>query len=152
MVTKDVDPDTLSSAAAAALRDDETYLTMHIYRDGQRLYAPGKPLIRGIYSSDPHVLSRIDISESESKLAQHDVSLEHPHGKPIEYTLVLSQAEKRRDVYYTLSVYSTALPFQLKPCPPLPSNQLTVTGGWKAGVTAGGNVNSRLFHQNPQYK
>jgi calpain-7 len=152
VVTKDVDPDSLSSSAAAALRDEDTYLTMHIYRDGKRLFAPAKPMLRGVYSSDPHVLARIDISESESKVAMEDSSLEFPYGKPIEYTVVLSQAEKLRDVYYTLSVYSTALPFNLKPCPPLPSNQLTVTGSWKAGITAGGNVNSRLFHHNPQYK
>lgn len=152
VVTKDVDLDSLSPAAAAALRDTDTYLTMHLYRDGQRIYAPGKPLVRGVYSSDPHVLCRVDISDTESRAALADVSLEHPHGKPIEYTIVLSQSEKHRDVSYTLAVYSTALPFSLKPCPPLPSNQLTVTGSWVAGKTAGGNVNSRLFHLNPQYK
>lgn len=152
VVTKDIDPNSVSSEAGASLRDDDTYLTMHIYRDGQRIFASMKPMIKGIYSSDPHVLSRIDISALESKEAQADISLEFPHGKPIEYTIVLSQSEKLRDVYYTISAYSTALPFSLKPCPQLPSNQLTVTGAWKSGITAGGNTNSRLFHTNPQYK
>ena len=152
VVSKDIDPDSLTPAQAAALRDDETFLTMHIYKNGRRIYAPSKPMIRGVYSSDPHVLSRIDISDEESKSAYNDVSLEFPLGRPIEYTLVLSQSEKLRDVYYSISVYSTVLPFQLQPCPPIPSNQLTLTGSWKAGLTAGGNVNSRLFHINPQYR
>lgn len=151
VVTKDTDPLAPQSQSTSSQTED-TYLTMHIYRDGHRLFAPAKPLIKGIYSSDPHVLSRIDISEAESRHASGDVTLEHPHGKPIEYTLVLSQAEKTSDVHYSVSVYSTALPFSLQPCPPLPSNQLTIAGSWKAGVTAGGNANSRLFHTNPQYK
>jgi hypothetical protein len=44
--------------------------------------------------------------------------------QPIKYTLLLSQTDKRRDVSYTLAVYSTALPFMCVPCPPIPSNQV----------------------------
>ena len=67
-------------------------------------------------------------------------TLEHPQGKvgdlfrivwivlislqPIDYTLLLSQIDKTKDVYYTLSVFSTVLPFACVPCPPVPTNQV----------------------------
>jgi calpain-7 len=103
--------------------ENETFLTLHVHRGGKRLYAPAPPFIKGIYSSDPHILTRIDISAEDTRGA-NEVSLEHPQGKPIEFTLVLSQNDKRRDVSYTLSVYSTSLPFVCRLLPPLPLNQV----------------------------
>jgi hypothetical protein len=108
--------------ASESSRND-TFLTLHVHRGGKRLYAPAQPHIKGIYSSDPHILTRIDISAEDTRGAS-EVSLEHPQGKPIEYTLLLSQNDKKRDVSYTLSVYSTSLPFACRPLPPLPLNQV----------------------------
>jgi hypothetical protein len=99
--------------------------TLPLLRGGKRLYAPAQPFIKGIYSSDPHILTRIDISAEDTREA-NEISLDHPQGKPIEFTLLLSQNDKKRDVSYTLSVYSTSLPFACRLLPPLPLNQVTI--------------------------
>lgn len=114
----------MSEEFASESTKNDIFLTLHVHKGGKRIYAPAQPYIKGIYSSDPHILTRIDVSAEDTREA-NEVSLEHPQGKPIEYTLVLSQNDKKRDVNYTLSVYSTSLPFACRLLPSLPFNQVS---------------------------
>ena len=38
------------------------FLTVHVYGDteGKRVYYPGKPMFRGLYTNNPHTLVRYD--------------------------------------------------------------------------------------------
>ena len=50
---------------------------MYRRRGGKRIYAPTTPYVKGVYSSDPHILTRIDITTEDST----EKTLEYPHGK-----------------------------------------------------------------------
>jgi calpain-7 len=83
------------------------FLTLHVYRGGAKprrvFYTGDDVFVRGLYSNNPHNLTRFDMKDDD----------------PGAYTLVVSQFDKTRDVRYTLSVFSTA-PFRLGPAPALP--------------------------------
>jgi calpain-7 len=66
------------------------------------------------------------------------------------FTLVMSQTEKFRDVSYTLNVLGT-VPFRFYPAPQPPPNKVEFTGSWSS-ETSGGSMLSPKFYCNPQYR
>lgn len=117
------------------------YLTMHAYRGGKGrvIYPSEGRLCQGVYSNNPHVLTRLDVEDSAAG-----------DGDVVGYTLVLSQYEKAHDVTFTLSVFSTR-PFTLRPAPQLPPVVAQLEGVWDS-QSAGGRLGQRGFMHNPQFR
>ena len=85
-----------------------------LYRNvNGRLYMTDKkPHLKGIYNNDPHTLIRFDTGMDEQTEEQ--------------YTLVLAQIKKRRDTYYTISVYSSLHPFRFRVCEDIPPYKVCI--------------------------
>jgi hypothetical protein len=83
--------------------------------DGTRLYYPNNsPTVKGIYNNDPHTLIRFDtIAALEER-----------------FTLVLSQINKKRDTYFTISIFSSMCPFRFHVTPGLPQHQVSWLVRW----------------------
>ncbi|KAG5189782.1 hypothetical protein JKP88DRAFT_197520 [Tribonema minus] len=133
----------LLSRHVMELETDEAsgdYLTLHVFdnSDGARVWYPSTPMYKGTYTNNPHTLVRFDLPERSS-----------PSQTQRQYTLVLSQYKKTRDVRYTLNVYCSAL-FELQPTPEPPPHRQRVQGSWGPG-NAGGRLGSARYHTNPQY-
>ena len=112
------------------------YVTLHLYdrRGGRRVFYPERPLVRGLYSSDPHSLVRLDVA---------------PSAEEQRFTAVATQHLRSRDVDFTLGVYST-LPFALRHAPQLPRHRRRVAGEW-TDRTGGGSMNDGGYGLNPQW-
>ncbi|CAO3607815.1 unnamed protein product [Cunninghamella echinulata] len=111
------------------------YITLHVYNDanGERIFYPGEPFKEGLYVNSPHILVRFNAPPGTSK-----------------YTIVVSQHEKSRSLYFSLRAYSLA-PFKLHEIPfPYPIEQ-KITGQW-TDQTAGGNASKATYMHNPQWK
>ncbi|KAI9300207.1 hypothetical protein BJ944DRAFT_31062 [Cunninghamella echinulata] len=111
------------------------YITLHVYNDanGERIFYPGEPFKEGLYVNSPHILVRFNAPPGTSK-----------------YTIVVSQHEKSRSLYFSLRAYSLA-PFKLYEIPfPYPIEQ-KITGQW-TDQTAGGNASKATYMHNPQWK
>ncbi|CAM9123159.1 unnamed protein product [Laminaria digitata] len=131
----------LLSRHVTTLEVDSTsgdFLTVHIYDDteGKRVYYPGKPMFRGLYTNNPHTLVRFDLPETTTR-------------RDIAYTLVISQYEKKREVRYTVNVYCTST-FRLFETPVAPEHRRKFTGTWDDG-SAGGGMGQPGYYTNPQY-
>ncbi|XP_061383599.1 calpain-7-like isoform X2 [Danaus plexippus] len=116
-------------------RNNQEYITLLVYKNGKRVYYPHDPppYIDGIRINSPHYLVKIIVGENSSD----------------KYTLVVSQYEKTRTIYYTLRAYATC-PFALAKLDPYPYTK-TIRGEW-SGRTAGGCENHRQTYQNnPKY-
>ena len=104
--------------------------------DGERLYYPNdSPTVKGIYNNDPHTLIRFDTMASDDE----------------KYTLVLSQINKKRDTYFTISVFSSCCPFRFNPTPGIPAHKIELSGAWTQ-LTCGGTSRHNSFYRNPQYR
>ncbi|GMI07851.1 hypothetical protein TrVE_jg2750 [Triparma verrucosa] len=117
-------------------RGDESndFLTTFVYANGGRrvIYPHEKVVVNGIFSSNPHVLIRLDASSRHKVL-----------------NLVLRQYKKERSITYSLSVYCTSN-FSFGPLKDNGVNKFKLTGGWNpSGGTSG---RSGMFYQNPQYR
>ncbi|CAH2048365.1 unnamed protein product, partial [Iphiclides podalirius] len=117
-------------------RDNREYITLLVYKnDGRRVYYPydPPPYIDGVRINSPHYLCKITIGE----------------GSCDRYTLVVSQYEKTRTIFYTLRAYSTC-PITLSKLEPYPYVK-TVRGEW-SGRSAGGCENHRAtYPNNPKF-
>eukprot|EP00924_Labyrinthula_sp_SR-Ha-C_P005293 maker-scaffold_1-snap-gene-27.49-mRNA-1 protein AED:0.01 eAED:0.02 QI:313/1/0.66/1/1/1/3/0/825 len=138
--------------------DKKDFLTIHVYdrRNGELVLYPGKSLISGVYSNNPHVLCRLNIPCESGPVTRN-------------YTLVVSAYEKSNaantGLSYSLTVYSTAN------CSPKPSlyqipnrytHFQTIRSRWSLGdgkellnsvFTAGGSINDlRTYKENPMFK
>ncbi|CAM9119736.1 unnamed protein product [Ectocarpus sp. 12 AP-2014] len=125
-----------------AIESDPTegdFLTMHVYTDtqGKRVYYPEKPMFRGIYTNNPNTLVRFDLPENTGST-----------DKWVDYTLVVSQYEKKREVRYSVDVYCTNA-FRLVQTPASPEHEHTVLGSWDQN-SAGGALGTQFFYTNPQ--
>ncbi|KAI7867268.1 hypothetical protein BDF14DRAFT_699957 [Spinellus fusiger] len=111
------------------------YITLHVYNNsnGERVFYPGEPFKEGTYINSPHILVRFNASPGISN-----------------YTIVVSQHEKSRSLYFSLRAYSLA-PIQLTEVPMLYSIEKKVYGEWTE-QTAGGNASHASFLHNPQWK
>ncbi|CBN78088.1 conserved unknown protein [Ectocarpus siliculosus] len=69
--------------------------------------------------------------------------------KWVDYTLVVSQYEKKREVRYSVDVYCTNT-FRVVQTPTSPEHEQTVLGAWDQS-SAGGALGTPFFYTNPQY-
>ncbi|CAO3624578.1 unnamed protein product [Cunninghamella blakesleeana] len=111
------------------------YITLHVYNDnnGERVFYPGEPFKEGLYVNSPHILVRFNAPPGTSK-----------------YTIIVSQHEKSRSLYFSLRAYSLA-PFKLYEIPFPYSMEQKITGQWTE-QTAGGNASKATYMHNPQWK
>lgn len=81
--------------------ENTDYITLHVYDNtsGERIYYPGTPFKEGTYVNSPHILVRFNAPPGVS-----------------DYTIVVSQHEKERSLYFSLRAYSLA-PFKLSEVP-----------------------------------
>lgn len=110
-------------------------ITLHVYekRNGNRVYYPNDPYIRGVYINNPHYLVRLDTEKVDSS-----------------FTLVVSQYTKQSDIYFTLSVYATnEIRFAEIPRPKFKSS--IKDQSWH-GNNCGGAFNAPTYWKNPQFK
>jgi len=155
-------------------------VTVHVYDDdtgegnSQRVFSPGKPLLQGVYSANPHSLVKIDVAPSlpppaaASQLSSHQrqaatTAAQHQQHQQQrqrckKFTLVVSQYRKLRDVDFTLTALCTTAPVSMAPSQPLPQHALApVRGQWTArpsnasGYTAGGSLGHPRFFTNPMW-
>ncbi|KAH9094132.1 hypothetical protein Ae201684P_016746 [Aphanomyces euteiches] len=115
----------------------QQFLTLHVYKQDQRVYYPNDAFSRGTYSNNPHTLTCLDIALQEN---------ESP-----SFILVASQYEKFSSLDYTLSVFSTDEPFELTNAPDPPPHRINLVDEWSAS-TAGGCPRYSTFLTNPQYQ
>ena len=108
----------------------QQFLTLHVYKQNQRVYYPNDAFSRGTYSNNPHTLTCLDIALQED---------ESP-----SFILVASQYEKFSSLDYTLSVFSTDEPFELTNAPDPPPHRINLVDEWSAS-TAGGCPRYNLF-------
>ncbi|XP_049872970.1 calpain-7-like [Pectinophora gossypiella] len=117
-------------------RDNQEYITLLVYKhNGRRVYYPydPPPYIDGIRINSPHYLCKIIVGENSAD----------------RYTLVVSQYEKTRTIFYTLRAYATC-PFALGKIQPFPYTK-KLQGEW-SGHTAGGCENHRAtYPNNPKF-
>ncbi|KAI8065856.1 hypothetical protein BC940DRAFT_303042 [Gongronella butleri] len=115
--------------------ENTDYITLHIYKDtnGERVYYPDDPFKKGTYVNSPHILLRFNAPPGTST-----------------YTIVVSQHEKVRSLYFTLRFYSLA-PFSLDEAANRYICEQKIQGQWTER-TAGGNVCHATFLNNPQWK
>ncbi|KAI7902573.1 uncharacterized protein BX663DRAFT_472916 [Cokeromyces recurvatus] len=136
-------PDTKKPAAVWLLlskhimvtEENTDYITLHVYNDtnGERVYYPGNPFKEGTYVNSPHILVRFNAPPGIS-----------------DYTIVVSQHEKERSLYFSLRAYSLA-PFKLQEIPLRYSIEQKVHSQWTE-QTAGGNSCNASYLNNPQWK
>ncbi|KAI8976222.1 hypothetical protein BDB01DRAFT_844522 [Pilobolus umbonatus] len=91
----------LLSKHITVTEENTDYITLHVYNDtqGERIYYPGTPFKEGTYVNSPHILVRFNA----------------PPGNT-DYTIVVSQHQKERSLYFSLRGYSLA-PFKLSEVP-----------------------------------
>ena len=129
------------SYAKATDNPDLDFLAVHVYARvtrAEKAFArvhqnsAADALVRGTYSNAPHNLTKLTVPAG-----QH------------EYTLVVSQYERRRDINFSLAVYSMA-PFKVGRIPETIGHELRAVGEWRA-ESAGGCSNHGTFYTNPQW-
>lgn len=115
--------------------ENTDYITLHVYdnTNGERIYYPGTPFKEGTYVNSPHILVRFNAPPGVS-----------------DYTIVVSQHEKERSLYFSLRAYSLA-PFKLNEVPMRYSIEQKINGQWTE-QTAGGNASNSSYLNNPQWK
>ncbi|ORZ25281.1 hypothetical protein BCR42DRAFT_445071 [Absidia repens] len=115
--------------------ENTDYITLHVYNDtnGERIYYPGEPFKEGTYVNSPHILVRFNAPPGTSS-----------------YTIVVSQHEKERSLYFSLRAYSLA-PFKLLEVPLRYLVEQKISGQWN-DLTAGGNASNASYMHNPQWR
>ncbi|KAI8912123.1 hypothetical protein DFJ77DRAFT_520421 [Powellomyces hirtus] len=84
--------------------ENTDYITLHVYSgtNGEKVYYPDTPFVRGVYINNPHILIKFSSPVGCNK-----------------YTIVLSQHEKSvRALQYTFTVYAMS-PFHVQKVPEL---------------------------------
>ncbi|KAG0348845.1 calpain 7 [Podila humilis] len=100
---------------------------------GTRIYYEGNSLIKGMYVNSPHILVRFEVPPGRS-----------------EYTIVLSQHLKTRDLHFTVRAYA-ACEFELHEIPKKYKLEKKIEDAWTE-ETAGGSSYNAGFLNNPQYQ
>ncbi|ORE08732.1 cysteine proteinase [Rhizopus microsporus var. microsporus] len=115
--------------------ENTDYITLHVYSNtgGERIYYPDNPFKEGTYVNSPHILVRFNAPPGES-----------------DYTIVVSQHEKERSLYFSIRAYSLA-PFKLHEVPIKYSVEKKIHGQWTE-QTAGGSASNVTYLNNPQWK
>ncbi|XP_039753508.1 calpain-7-like isoform X2 [Pararge aegeria] len=116
-------------------RDNKEYITLRVYKGGNRIYYPydPPPFIDGVRINSPHYMCKLAVGPNSYR----------------KYTLVVSQYEKSRTIFYTLRAYSTCS-FTMEKIEPYPYSK-TLHGAW-SGKSAGGCENNReTYANNPKF-
>ncbi|KAF9129406.1 calpain 7 [Mortierella sp. GBA39] len=100
---------------------------------GTRIYYEGNSMIKGMYVNSPHILVRFEVPPGQN-----------------EYTIVLSQHVKTRDLHFTLRAYAVC-EFELREIPNKYAFEKKYEDGWTE-ETAGGSSYNAGFLNNPQYR
>ncbi|KAG0050586.1 calpain 7 [Gryganskiella cystojenkinii] len=100
---------------------------------GTRIYYEGNSMIKGMYVNSPHILVRFEVPPGQN-----------------EYTIVLSQHVKTRDLHITLRAYAVC-EFELREIPNKYPIERKIEDSWTE-ETAGGSSYNAGFLNNPQYK
>ncbi|GJJ78192.1 calpain-7 [Entomortierella parvispora] len=100
---------------------------------GTRIYYEGNSLIKGMYVNSPHILVRFEVPPGQN-----------------EYTIVLSQHVKTRDLHFTLRAYAVC-EFELREIPNQYPIERKIEDSWTE-ETAGGSSYNAGFLNNPQYR
>ncbi|KAF8929585.1 calpain 7, partial [Dissophora ornata] len=100
---------------------------------GTRIYYEGNSMIKGQYVNNPHILVRFEAPPGQN-----------------EYTIVLSQHEKTRDLHFTLRAYAVC-EFELREIPNKYPIEKMIEDEWTE-ETAGGCSSEPGFMNNPQYR
>ncbi|XP_028163572.1 calpain-7-like isoform X4 [Ostrinia furnacalis] len=117
-------------------RDNKEYITLLVYKNnGKRVYYPCEPppYIDGIRINSPHYLCKVIVGEGSSD----------------RYTLVVSQYEKTRTIFYTLRAYATC-PFSLNKMEPY-RHFKSLKGDWTARTAGGCENNRQTYPNNPKF-
>ncbi|CAO3666907.1 unnamed protein product [Umbelopsis vinacea] len=111
------------------------FITLHVYNDtnGERVYHHGKALKEGTYVNSPHILIRFNAPSGTST-----------------YTIVFSQHEKLKTLYFSLKAFSFSS-FQLTEVPQTYPIEQKISGRW-TDQSSGGNASNASFMNNPQWK
>ncbi|KAH8549492.1 hypothetical protein BGW37DRAFT_501400 [Umbelopsis sp. PMI_123] len=111
------------------------FITLHVYNDtnGERVYHHGKAFKEGTYVNSPHILIRFNASPGSSI-----------------YTIVFSQHEKLKTLYFSLKAFSFSQ-FELTEVPQTYPIEQKISGRW-TDQSSGGNASHASFMNNPQWK
>ncbi|KAJ1910405.1 cysteine protease [Mycoemilia scoparia] len=112
---------------------DYISILVHNDTDGKRVYERKTPWRQSGYVNNVHSLVQFN---AES-------------GKTSMFTIIVSQQEKSKMLYFTLRAYSLG-PISLQPIPMYP-NEHRENGQWSS-VSAGGNSTNPSYMNNPQYR
>ncbi|CAO3688508.1 unnamed protein product [Umbelopsis ramanniana] len=111
------------------------FITLHVYNDtnGERVYHHGKAFKEGTYVNSPHILIRFNAPSGTST-----------------YTIVFSQHEKLKTLYFSLKAFSFSQ-FELTEVPQTYPIEQKISGRW-TDQSSGGNASNASFMNNPQWK
>eukprot|EP01084_Bolivina_argentea_P006406 12151_1 len=125
-------------------QDKNDFVTLHVYDEtkvntcDRRVFYRKGAIHTGTYINSPHYLAKIDVCMDDCKKCR--------------YTVVMSQYEKKHNVAYTITSYSS-IPITIKPIDEhkLWTCQKTFIGKWDK-YCCGGSPNHDTFPENPQFK
>ncbi|KAF9420194.1 calpain 7, partial [Entomortierella beljakovae] len=126
-------PSTSGSVTSLQEKSTSSLPALSVQSHGTRIYYEGNSMIKGTYVNSPHILVRFETPPVQS-----------------EYTIVLSQHVKTRDLHFTIRVYATC-EFELKEIPNKYAIEKKIECGWTE-ETAGGSSYNAGFINNPQYR
>eukprot|EP01006_Ploeotia_vitrea_P036213 TRINITY_DN65989_c5_g16_i1.p1 TRINITY_DN65989_c5_g16~~TRINITY_DN65989_c5_g16_i1.p1 ORF type:complete len:1053 (+),score=533.21 TRINITY_DN65989_c5_g16_i1:160-3318(+) len=132
----------LSKHVTQKTETDEQFITLHVYQsDTPGLVYYAEPcLFAGTYINNPHYLARVDVPATDN--SDRDA---------YTYKIVVSQYEKKEDLFFTLQVYSTAPTTIRRLVDPYSAYSAKLAGEWDAS-NAGGSTNMPVaFIKNPQF-
>lgn len=125
----------LTAASPSSIDQDSSAAssTQTLQSRGTRIYYEGNSLIKGMYVNSPHILVRFEVPPGQN-----------------EYTIVLSQHLKTRDLHFTLRAYAVC-EFELHEIPNKYRVEKKIEDSWTE-ETAGGSSYNAGFLNNPQYR
>ncbi|KAF9356997.1 calpain 7 [Mortierella sp. NVP85] len=131
----DSTPTTPTAAKAGTPSHQRSLSTLQevAQRKGTRIYYEDGSIHKGSYVNSQHILVRLDAPVGQN-----------------EYTIVLSQNFKTRDLYFTLRVFATC-EFNIRTMPNKYNIKKEIKGEWTE-ETAGGNKCCAGYMNNPQYR
>ncbi|CAK8678024.1 unnamed protein product [Clavelina lepadiformis] len=117
--------------------ENKEFITLLVYKnDGKKVYHTYSPppFIDGVRINSPHYLTRIQV----------------PDGG-MQYTLVVSQYEKSKNIRYTLRVYSIS-DFKFSEIPDVYKWRKRIKGEWTKDTAGGCANNKTTYGLNPIYQ
>ncbi|KAI3389098.1 hypothetical protein SNEBB_000523 [Seison nebaliae] len=140
--------------------DNREFIALHIFNNsGNRVYYPRdpEPLLFGRAVNSPLYLSKIIMIKSNDQTTKEYKSKEMPHTVVSEspesirrYTIIVTQYEKSRAIYYTLRAYSTCQ-FKMKELIEPYRYKESIASEWNHSNSGGCANNHLTYHKNPKF-